>query len=46
MDILQAHKLLKEDGRENFRGLQIPVKSKLNNKKIFKYLVLIERRKF
>ena len=29
-DILQLHKKLRKDGRHNFRGLQVPVPSKLN----------------
>ena len=28
--IIDAHKLLAKDGRPNYRGLQIPVKSSLN----------------
>ena len=31
-DILQLHKMLREDGRHNYEGLQIPVPSKLNYK--------------
>ena len=31
-------KKLHKDGRPNFSGLQIPVKSKLNSNKFFKYL--------
>ena len=37
-DILQLHKLLRLDGRHNFRGLQIPVASKLNYDIWGKYL--------
>ena len=32
------HKRLKEDGRTNFRGLQLPVQSKLNYQKFAEYL--------
>ena len=38
VDIISAHKLLKKDGRPNYRGLQIPVKSSLNHKNFFQYL--------
>ena len=34
----KLHKLLREDGRHNYRGLQIPVPSKLNPKAWAKYL--------
>ena len=37
-DMLQLHKLLREDGRHNYRGLQIPVPSKLNPEAWAKYL--------
>ena len=37
-DILQLHKLLRLDGRHNYRGLQIPVASKLNYDIWGKYL--------
>ena len=37
-DILQLHELLRLDGRHNFRGLQIPVASKLNYDIWGKYL--------
>ena len=37
-DILQLHKLLRLDGRHNYRGLRIPVASKLNYDVWGKYL--------
>ena len=37
-DILQLHRILRSDGRYNFRGLQIPVASKLNYDVWSKYL--------
>ena len=36
--IIDAHKLLAKDGRPNYRGLQIPVKSSLNYEKFTSYL--------
>ena len=36
--ILQTHEAIKKDGRHNFEGLQIPVKSKLNHEKLYQYL--------
>ena len=38
VDIIEAHKLLAKDGRPNYRGLQIPVKSSLNHEKFATYL--------
>ena len=38
-DILQLHKLLRNDGWHNYRGLQIPVFSKLNYDVWGKYLI-------
>ena len=38
INILEAHKRVKQDGRHNFEGLQIPVQSKLNHEKFFQYL--------
>ena len=35
---LEMHKKLKEDGRPNYCGLQLPVPSKLNAEKFFHYL--------
>ena len=37
-DLLQLHKMLRQDGRYNYEGLQIPVPSKLNPKVWEKYL--------
>ena len=37
-DMLQLHKMLREDGRYNYEGLQIPVPSKLNHKAWVQYL--------
>ena len=37
-DILQLHRRLRENGRHNYRGLQILVPSKLNPEKWAKYL--------
>ena len=38
-DILQLHRLLRNDGRHNFKGLQIGVPSKLNAKIWAQYLI-------
>ena len=38
VDILTTHKILKKDGRPNYRGLQIPVQSSLNYQNFFEYL--------
>ena len=38
IDVLEAHLLLKNDGRPNYAGLQIPVKSKINHEKLAEYL--------
>ena len=38
-DLLQLHSKLRSDGRYNYRGLQIPVPSKLNFRKWEEYLV-------
>ena len=38
LDYVQIHKNLREDGRKNFEGLQLPIKSKLNYKKFAQYL--------
>ena len=35
---MQLHKKLREDGRHNFRGLQVPVPSKLNPEVWAQYL--------
>ena len=37
-DILQLHKKLREDGRHNYRGLQVPVPSKLKPEAWARYL--------
>ena len=37
-DILQLHTKLRKDGRHNYRGLQVPVQSKLNPEAWKKYL--------
>ena len=37
-DILQLHRMLRKDGRHNYKGLQIPVPSKLNPEAWHKYL--------
>ena len=37
-DILQLHRMLREDGKHNYRGLQIPVPSKLKPEAWAKYL--------
>ena len=36
--IIEAHKKLAQDGRPNYLGLQIPVKSSLNDEKFAAYL--------
>ena len=36
--IIAAHKLLSKDGRPNYKGLQIPIKSSLNHEKFAFYL--------
>ena len=38
MSVIEAHKKLVQDGRPNYLGLQIPVKSALNYKKFAAYL--------
>ena len=35
ISILEAHKRVKQDGRHNFEGRQIPVQSKLNHENFF-----------
>ena len=38
IDLITAHKLLRKDGRPNYKGLQTPVKSALNPEKFALYL--------
>ena len=37
-NILHLHKLLRQDGRHNYEGLQIPIRSQLNFEKRKSYL--------
>ena len=37
-DILQLHRMLRKDGRHNYKGLQVPVPSKINYDVWSKYL--------
>ena len=38
LDYVEIHKKLRKDGRKNFEGLQLPIKSKLNYDKFAHYL--------